>query len=221
MIVKQYMTSRIGPSRDKDRVTSRHKDRVTFCDDEGVISRDDDGVTPRDEDVTTSQDKEDNMSHCEEGLTSRDADGVTLQDEAKQQSEDKTDTPKGDEHGKPSVASRCETGSASASRKPSTSHRASLVDRRSSSAMPKLPGLAHLILTDKIDGGRISIPSEPQREVSEADTDGSIPDLTEIFPPPRRKKMRQNLDRTAMIASATASADAPEPGEVELRQTHS
>ena len=119
--------------------------------------------------------------------------------------------------------------------------------------MPKLPGLAHLILTDKIDGGRISFPAEQQqhqqqqqqqqqqqkhhqqqqqqqqqqqhqqqREVSEVDTDGSIPDLTEIFPPPRRKKMRQNLDRTAMMtsqASRVASTETPD-SKLVFEMTH-
>jgi len=78
--------------------------------------------------------------------------------------------------------------------------------------MPRLPGIAHLILTDKtgpenrmsvIDPVRISSfridpanqnPVEfPGREKltterDDFDTDGSIPDLTEILPPPRRKR---------------------------------
>ena len=98
--------------------------------------------------------------------------------------------------------------------------------------MPRLPGIAHLILTDKtdsennrmstIDPVRISSfridsthrnPVEfPGREKltterDDFDTDGSIPDLTEILPPPRRKRGRQQLDRTAIMAAATAVVD--------------
>ncbi len=60
--------------------------------------------------------------------------------------------------------------------------------------MPRLPGIAHLILTDKTGPeNRMSV-IDPVRissfriDPANFDTDGSIPDLTEILPPPRRKR---------------------------------
>lgn len=102
------------------------------------------------------------------------------------------------------MASLDGTGQTVTLERPPASH----FGRRSSSSLPRLPGLAHLMLTDRIDGCRISFPGENPREKSEVDTDGSLPDLTEIFPPPRRKKMRQHIDRTVFFASGPAMSDA-------------
>ena len=48
-------------------------------------------------------------------------------------------------------------------------------------------------------------------ERDDADTDGSIPDLTEVIPPPRRKRQKQkNLEQAAISANATPDhADSP------------
>ena len=239
MIVKQYVTS-----RGENRAASRDGDTATRsgllpCDGERLMTRDVDRFVEelqvphsdalpkalRDEDVVTSV-------HADT-LPGRDANRISLLNKVTFQDDHNEEGNRTLVHGDdlPS-ASRYSSRKSSqweSNRKPASP--------RSSSAMPKLPGLAHLILTDKIDGGRISFPAEQQqhqqqqqqqqqhqqqREVSEVDTDGSIPDLTEIFPPPRRKKMRQNLDRTAMMtsqASRVASTETPD-SKLVFEMTH-
>jgi hypothetical protein len=87
------------------------------------------------------------------------------------------------------------------------------------STLPRLPGIGHLITTDKTEVGarpRPEVAADAPHERSEADTDGSIPDLTEIFPPPRRKKMRhQPIGRKAVLAAAETASEANVEANVE------
>ena len=92
-------------------------------------------------------------------------------------------------------------------------------------ALPRLPGIGHLIMSDKVCPENLSsfdpcgVPmswAENRREKltterDDADTDGSIPDLTEVIPPPRRKRQKQkNLEQAAISANATPDhADSP------------
>ena len=90
----------------------------------------------------------------------------------------------------------------------------SSITRRSSSAvttLPRLPGIGHLILTDKTESSRISRfdRQDVRREMltserDDVDTDGSIPDLSEVVPPPRRRKRQKDLERTAILSSANS-----------------
>ena len=96
----------------------------------------------------------------------------------------------------------------------------SSIARRSSSAvttLPRLPGIGHLILTDKTDCNRMSRFDRREMLTSEredADTDGSIPDLTEVVPPPRRRKRQNYLERKAILSSANVASESVNLKEV-------
>ena len=165
MIVKQYVTS-----RGENRAASRDGDAATrsgqlSCDGERVMTRDVDrfveelqvthsDASPkalRDEDVVTPV-------HADT-FPARDANRISLLNKVTFQDDHNEAGNRTIMHGEdlPS-ASRYSSRKSSqweSNRKPASP--------RSSSAMPKLPGLAHLILTDKIDGGRISFPAEQQQ----------------------------------------------------------
>ena len=88
-----------------------------------------------------------------------------------------------------------------------------------SNTLPRLPGIGQLIMNDKIFPEN-QTNFEPYRlpmsraeihreklitEPDDVDTDGSIPDLTEVIPPPRRKRAKPpNVEKVSILHSANA-----------------